>query len=66
MLKDRKMLMEQEMVKQKQACGSLYYKIVMGTAGPIESKMYDSMKLKLTDMIAEIAIVDQMITDGHE
>lgn len=58
--------MEQDMIKQKQACGSLYKKIIVGQAGPIEEKMYDSMKLKLADMMAELAIVDQLIADGHE
>jgi hypothetical protein len=66
MLRDRRVLMEQEMVKQKQACGSLYLKIATGEAGPIEHKMYDSMKLKLADMMSELAIVDQMIVDGHQ
>ncbi len=76
MLKDRRVLLEQEMIKLKQACGKLYQKVVFGhdsnwndSAGLVEwneSKMYESMKLKLTDMIAEIAIVDQMIADGHE
>jgi hypothetical protein len=66
MLKDRRVLMAQEMVKQKQNCGHLYKKIITGQANPIEVKMYDSMKLKLADMMAELAIVDQMIADGHE
>jgi len=65
MLKDRRVLMEQEMVKQKQACGQLYRNIILEQVDAIESKMYDSMKLKLMDMIAELAIVDQMIADGH-
>jgi hypothetical protein len=66
MLKDRRVLMEQEMVKQKQACGLLYKTIITGRANMVEGQMYDSMKLKLADMIAELAIVDQMIVDGHE
>jgi hypothetical protein len=66
MLKDRRVLLEQAMVKQKQACGQLYKKMVFGNADMVEAKMYDSMKLKLTDMVMELAIVDQMILDGHE
>lgn len=66
MLKDRRVLMEQDIVKQKQNCGHLYKQIITGQANPIEVKMYDSMKLKLADMLSEIAIVDQMIADGHE
>lgn len=53
------------MLKQKQDCGALYKKIVMGYSSPAESKVYHEMKLKLMDMIAEIDIVNQMIADGH-
>jgi hypothetical protein len=66
MLKDRRVLMEQEMTKQKQACGQLYIKIVRGEADAVEVQMYDSMKLKLADMMSELTIVDQMIADGHK
>ena len=65
MLRDRRVLMEQDMVKQKQACGQLYLKVVMGNADMIETQMYDSMKMKLADMLSELAIVDQMIADGN-
>lgn len=66
MFKDRRVLMEQEMVKQKQACGLLYKTIVTGRATDHEHQMYDSMKMRLMDSIAELAVVDQMIADGHE
>ena len=58
--------MEKDMLEQKRACGQLYKKLITGQANPVEASMYDSMKLKLADMIAELAIVDQMIVDGHE
>lgn len=66
MLKDRRVLMEQELVKQKQACGQIYKNIVTGQSSGVEQSMYDSMKLKLADMIADLAIVDQLIADGAE
>ena len=66
MLRDRRVLLEQELVKKKQACGALYKKIILEQAEPVEARMYDSMKSELAGMIAELAIVDQMIADGHE
>lgn len=66
MFKDRRVLIEQEIVKQKQACGQLYKRIVTGQADLNDSKMYDSMKATLSDMISELMIIEQMIQDGHE
>ncbi len=66
MLKDRRVLMERELIAQKQACGQLYLKMVKGNTEWLDQKMYDSMKLKLADMMSDLAIVDQMIADGHE
>jgi hypothetical protein len=64
MLKDRRALLEQEIVKQKQACGALYLCIVKGETG--WDKTYDDMKAKLADKMTELMIVDQMINDGHK
>lgn len=66
MFKDRRVLMEQEVFKQKAACGQLYLKIVKGEATIFEEAMYDSMKAKLADQIIDLAIIDQMIDEGHE
>lgn len=66
MLKDRRVLLEQEMIKHKQACGQLYLRIIKGETDANDSKMYDSMKMKLADMMSELMIVNQMVADGHE
>jgi hypothetical protein len=66
MLRDRRVLMAQELLKQKQACGQLYKKIVLGNVDYVEGQMYESMKQKLADMTIELSIVDQMISDGHQ
>ena len=65
MLKDRRVLMEQDLVKQKQACGALYLKIVMGDATPTERGIYEGLKSTLADTMTDLAIVDQMIKDGQ-
>ncbi len=66
MLKDRRVLMEKDMLAQKAACGALYLKIVNETADNFEIDKYDSMKTKLSDMIIELDIVNQMIANGHK
>ncbi len=66
MFKDRRVLMEQKLTEHKINCGLLYKEIVMGTADANDSKIYESMKLQLMDMTIELAMVDQMIADGHE
>jgi hypothetical protein len=38
----------------------------MGMADANDSKIYESMKLKLMDMSIELGIVDQMIAQGAE
>lgn len=66
MLKDRRVLLERDMIKQKQACGQLYLRIIKDDCDANDSKIYDSMKMKLADMLTELMIVNQMIADGHE
>ena len=69
MLKDRRVLLEQEITKQKQACGQLYLRIVKDEfdAQRAEvSKTYDHMKMKLADTLTDLMIVNQMIDDGHK
>jgi hypothetical protein len=66
MFKDRRVLIEQEIVRQKQACGQLYKRMVTGQADLNEGKMYESMKATLSDMMSELMIIEQMIQDGHE
>ena len=68
MLKDRRILLEQEITKQKQTCGQLYKQIIVGNynADPIHRNVYEKMRTTLSDNITELAIIDQMIADGHE
>ena len=66
MLKDRRALVEQEVDKQKKACGAVYYLIITGKADAVTTKMYDSMKAKLADMMTDLVIINQMIADGHK
>ena len=66
MLRDRKALLEHDAEKLKQACGHLYLKMVMSETTAAEKLAYETMRAELTDIIADIAIVEQMISDGHK
>jgi hypothetical protein len=66
MFKDRRVLIEKEIALQKQGCGLLYKAIVTGRASVGETEAYDQLKDTLMSTIAELAIIDQMIADGHE
>lgn len=66
MLKDRRVLMEKEMLDMKNECGQLYLKIAKNQHVPGDKTRYDTMRSLLTDMIIDLEIVDQMIADGHE
>lgn len=66
MLKDRQLLLEQEIFKHKQLCGALYLKIIKGNAIPGDSTDYDMMRSKLAGMMADHTIIVQMISDGHD
>ena len=66
MLKDRRVLIEQEITKLKQECGKLYFKIVSGNSAGGDKLQYDDMKAELSDIMSDLLIIDQMIADGHE
>jgi hypothetical protein len=66
MLKDRRVLIEQEVAKQKTVCGHLYLKIVRGQGSLWDETQYATEKETLSDMLTDLMIVNQMITDGHE
>ena len=66
MLKDRRVLVEQEITQLKKECGKLYFKIVSGNSTGIDKLQYDDMKAELSDQMSDLLIIDQMIEDGHE
>ena len=66
MLKDRRALMDQEIIKLKKLCGLLYFKMVTGDATYADKLDYDYMKAELSDKMSDLLIIDQMIADGHQ
>ena len=66
MFKDRRVLLEKSIAEQTKKCGELYLRIVKGECDATDEKIYDVMKEKLTDLLTDLMIVNQMIQDGHE
>ena len=64
MLKDRRELMVKEIVKQKQVCFDMYKAIC--SDGAYNKNEYDITLAKLSTMITELALVNEMIESGHE
>jgi hypothetical protein len=63
MLKDRRVLLEQEITKQKVVCGALYLEMIQTNL--TSSIVYDSNLEKLSKMMTELMIISDMIAAGH-
>jgi hypothetical protein len=66
MLKDRRVLLEKEVLELTKSCGKMYLKIITDNAESIDYKIYESMKEKLTDMTTDLLVVNQLIADGNK
>jgi hypothetical protein len=65
MLKDRRVLLEQEIVKAHDEAAKLYLHIVTHD-GDIYSKEYASIKDKIMNLEFDLNIVNQLIAQGHK
>ena len=66
MLKDRRVLVENEIVKMKKECGELYLFMVMNEQTSASQFEYETKKTKLSDLMIELSVINQMIEDGNE
>lgn len=66
MLKDRRVLLAAEIVKQKKLCGDLYIKMVTDEQAAIPMMTYQKEKEKLANLLLDLEIINQMIADGHK
>lgn len=64
MLKDRRALLENEIAKQKALCGKMYLEMIRFNESA--SAAYDAELTKLTRMMAELSVISQMISEGHQ
>lgn len=81
MLKDRLLLVEKEVTRLKNECGKLYLDLITNRSAPDDASAighkgertayyprikYEDLRSKLSDLMTEIEIIKQMISDGHE
>ena len=66
MLKDRRVLMESEIVKLSQRCGEMYIVAIRDTPTQDELSEYHFLVDKLGTMKTELGIIKDMIAAGHE
>jgi hypothetical protein len=66
MLKDRRLLMEQEIAKLTSTCGDMYITAMRETPSVDKLAVYTALVEKLSVMKTELIIVIEMINKGHE
>ena len=66
MLKDRRVLLEQEIAKLTSTCGQMYIDAVRQVPTAPELNEYHSLIEKLSIMKTELGIITEMINQGHE
>jgi len=62
MLKDRKVLVENEIEKLKRECGQEYLSMIRG----VNIIGYDDKREKLTSLMVDLSLIEKMISDGQE
>jgi len=65
MLKDRRALLERELIKAHEDASELYLKIVT-QEGDVASIEYQSLKEKIMNLQFDINIVNKLISKGHQ
>ena len=65
MLKDRRALLEKELIKAHEDAAELYLKIVT-QEGDVASVEYQSLKEKIMNLQFDINIVNKLISKGHK
>ena len=65
MLKDRRVLLEQEIAKAHDEAATIYLDIVTHD-GDVHSTQYQSLKNKIMNLQFDLDIVNQLIHKGHK
>jgi hypothetical protein len=66
MLKDRRVLLDQEIAKLTSTCGQMYIDAMRQTPTDDNLNEYHSLIEKLSNMKTELGIISEMINQGHE
>lgn len=65
MLKDRRVLLEQDLKKAHEAAAAMYLDIVTHN-GDVASAEYQALKNRVTSLQFDLNVVNQLIYKGHE
>ena len=65
MLKDRKLLVEQEITKLSDTAAHMYLDAIRGVSAPLDEK-YDQIRTKITDLQHERKMIQMLLEQGHE
>lgn len=66
MLKDRRILIEQELAKAQAAAAEMYLNIVVRRDGDVYSSEYQLLKNRIMDLQFDLNMVNDLIDKGHE
>jgi len=66
MLKDRRLLLEQEIKKAHTEAANMYLSIVISNHSAIPSAEYQALRDRITNLQFDLNVVNQLIYNGHE
>jgi hypothetical protein len=66
MLKDRRLLLEQEIKKAHTEAANMYLSIVVSNHAEIPSPEYQALRDRITSLQFDLNVVNQLIFNGHE
>jgi hypothetical protein len=66
MLKDRRLLLEQEIKKAHSEAANMYLSIVVSNHAEIPSPEYQALRDRITNLQFDLNVVNQLIFNGHE
>jgi hypothetical protein len=66
MLKDRRLLLEQEIKRAHAEAANMYLSIVVSNHSEIPSPEYQALRDRITNLQFDLNVVNQLIYNGHE
>ena len=66
MLKDRRLLLEQEIKRAHTEAANMYLSIVVSNHSEIPSPEYQALRDRITSLQFDLNVVNQLIFNGHE
>jgi len=66
MLKDRRVLLEQELKQAHTEAANMYLSIVVSNHADVPSPEYQALKDRITSLQFDLNVVNQLIFNGHQ